>query len=177
MFKMFLGTHDHAQLAPRLNGVGLLHARVREGDLLHLLETLDVGLDHFAAGARAGTRDGVADLNDRSDERRHLHFVVVGADGVADVGLLLILLGQLHADDCVGQFGFVVGHLADVVQQAGAACDLGIQPQLGGHDAGQIGRLASVLQQVLAVGRTVFHLADQADQLGMQAVEIGRAHV
>ena len=96
---------------------------------------------------------------------------MVRSDRIADVGLLLVFLGELHADDCVRQFGFVVGHLADVVQQTGTACDLGVQPQFGGHDTGQIGRFAGVLQQVLPVGRTVLHLADQADQFGMQAVD------
>ncbi len=69
------------------------------------------------------------------------------------------------------QFGLVVGHLADVVQQTGAAGRLGVQPQLGGHDAGQVGRLAGVLQQVLAVGGAVLHLTDQTYQFGMQAVD------
>ena len=57
------------------------------------------------------------------------------------------------------------------MQQTGTACDLGVQPQFGGHDTGQIGRFAGMLQQVLPVGRTVLHLTDQADQFGMQAVD------
>ena len=96
---------------------------------------------------------------------------MVGADGVADLGLLLELLGEFHADDCVRQFRFVVGHLADVVEQAGAAGDLGVETQFRCHDACEVGRFTGVLQQVLAVGRTVFHLADHADQLGVQSVD------
>ena len=69
------------------------------------------------------------------------------------------------------QFGFVVGHLADVVQQTGAACDLGVEAQLGGHDACEVGRFAGVLQEVLSVGRTVLHLADQTDHLGVESVD------
>ena len=42
--------------------------------------------------------------------------VVVGTDGVADIGFLAVLLGQLHAQDGVRQLGILVGHLADVVQ-------------------------------------------------------------
>ena len=162
---------DHAQLAPGLNGVGLDHARIGEGDVLHLLQPLDVAFDHLAPGAGAGARNGVADLDDRGDQRGHLHLVVVGADGVADLGFLFEFLGELHADDCVRQFGLVIGHLADVVQQSRAAGRLGVEAQLSGHDARQVSRLACVLQQVLAVGGAVFHLADHADQLGVQAVD------
>ena len=128
-------------------------------------------LHHFAARSGTCARNGVADLNDRCDQRGHLHLVVVGADGVADFGFLLVFLGEFHAADCVRQFRFVVGHLADVVQQTCAARRLGIQTQLGGHDACEVRRFAGVLQQVLAVGRAVFHFADHADQFGMQAVD------
>ena len=92
---------------------------------------------------------------------------MVGSDGVADFGFFLEFLGELHADDCVRQFGLVVGHLADVVQQTCAAGDFGVEAQLRRHDAGQVGRLAGVLQQVLAVGGAVLHLAHHADQLGV----------
>ena len=95
----------------------------------------------------------------------------MGADGIAYFGFLLVFLGEFHADDCVRQFRFVVGYLADVVEQACAACRLGVQPQLGGHDTREIGRFTGVLQEVLAVGRTVFHFADHADQLGVQPVD------
>ena len=33
-----------------LNGVGLDHARIGEGDILHLLQPLDVAFDHLAPG-------------------------------------------------------------------------------------------------------------------------------
>ncbi len=69
------------------------------------------------------------------------------------------------------QFGLVVGHLADVVEQTRTAGGLGVEAQLRGHDAGQVGRLACVLQEVLAVGGAVLHLADHTDQLGVQAVD------
>ena len=47
---------------------------------------------------------------------------------------------------------------------------LGVQTELGGHDAAQVGYLARVLEQVLSVGRAVFHFADEPDQLGVQSV-------
>ena len=96
---------------------------------------------------------------------------MVRPDGVDHFRFFLEFLGQFHADDCVRQFRFVVGHLADIVQQAGATGHLGVQSQFRGHDAAQIGHFARVLQQVLSVRRTVFHLTDQADQFGMEPVD------
>ena len=44
-------------------------------------------------------------------------------------GLFLVFLGQLHAKEGVRQFGFLVGHLAYVVEQACAACLLGVETE------------------------------------------------
>ena len=90
---------------------------------------------------------------------------MVRADGVADLGLLLELLGEAHAQQGVRQVGLFLGHLADIVQEAGALGDLRVQAQFGGHDGADVRDFAGVLQQVLAVGGTVFHAADQADEL------------
>ena len=171
LVRKFVGTDDDTQLTTRLDGVGLHHTRVGEGDILHLLQALDVALDHLTTGTRAGTRNGVADLNDGGDERGHLQLVVVSTDGVAYLGLFLELLGELHTDECVRQLGLVVGHLTNIVQQTGTAGNLGIQTQLGSHNACQVGRLTGVLQQVLTIRRAVLHLTDEANQLGVQAVD------
>ena len=96
---------------------------------------------------------------------------MVGTDGVADFGLLLVLLGELHAQQGVGQVGILFRNLADIVQQAGPFGDSGIQTQFGGHDGADVGHLAGVLEKVLPVGRTVFHPADQADQLHAEPVD------
>ncbi len=171
LIRQFIGTDNDAELTTGLDGVGLHHTRVREGDILHLLQALDVALHHLTTSTRTGTRNSIADLDDGGDKRGHLHLVVVSTDGVANLGLLLILLGELHTDHGVRQLGLVIGHLADIVQQTGTAGMLGVQTQLGSHDTGQVGRLAGVLQQVLTIRRAVLHLTDQADQLGMQAVD------
>lgn len=47
----FVCTDDHAQFAAGLDRIGLYDAGVREGDVLHLLQALDVAFDHLAAGA------------------------------------------------------------------------------------------------------------------------------
>ena len=88
---------------------------------------------------------------------------MVGADGVAYLGFLLVFLGQLHAQECVGQFGLFVGYLADIVQEAGAACLFGVKAEFRSHDGAEIGGFAGVLQKILAVAGAVFHFSDQAD--------------
>ena len=96
---------------------------------------------------------------------------MVGTDGVTDVGLLLVLLGNLGAIECVRHLALLVGHLTDVVQQTGTLGLLRVQPQFGSHHSTEVSRLAGVLQQILAVRRAVFHLADNTNQFGMQAVD------
>ncbi len=71
----------------------------------------------------------------------------------------------------MGQLGLLVGHLAYVMEQTGATGFLGIESKLRGHDRTEIGGLAGMLQQVLSVARTVFHLADHAYEVGVQAVD------
>ena len=166
-----VGTDDHAELATCLDGVGLDHARITHRRGLEVVETLDVGLHDLASCARSCTRDGVADLDDGRQQRRHLHLVVVGGDGVDDVGLLLIFLGELGAIECVGQVGLLIGHLADIVEQSGTLGLLRVETQLGGHDGAQVGRLAGVLQQVLSIGGAILHLADDAHQFGMETMD------
>src|SRR4051794_34346748 len=50
---------DDADLAAGLDGEGLLHPLEARRDLLQLLQPLDVGLQHLAAGPPAGGRQGV----------------------------------------------------------------------------------------------------------------------
>ena len=45
------------------------------------------------------------------------------------------------------------------------------RPAFAGQDGADVGYLAGVLQQVLAIGGTVFHAADQANQFHAQAVD------
>ena len=166
-----VGTHDDAQLATGLDGVGLGDTGIAHGDVLEILQALDVSLRNLATCTGTCTADGIADQHDGGDERGHLHLFVVSTDSVADVRLLLVLLGQLGAIECVWQFGLLIGHLANVVEQTCALRLLGIQAQLTGHHGAEVGRLAGVLQQILAVAGAVFHLTHDADELGVQAVD------
>ena len=61
---------------------------------------------------------------------------MVRSDGIDDLGFFLILFGQFHTDHCMWQFGFVIGYLADIVQQACPLGGVNIGAQLGGLDTG-----------------------------------------
>ena len=96
---------------------------------------------------------------------------MVSADGIADVGFLLVLLSEFHTQLSVRHLGLIIGHLADIMQQTCTASLLGIQAQLTGHDGTQVGSLARVLQQVLTIAGAVLHLTNHADEFGVQAMD------
>ena len=76
---------------------------------------------------------------------------MVRHDGVDDVAVLLILLGEVGADLDMGALLLVVDRFADVVQQARALGEVDVQPQLRRHHAGELRDLDGVLVDVLAV--------------------------
>ena len=165
-----VGTNDDTQFSACLDSVCLDHARVAHSDVFQVLEALDVSLHNLTTSTRTCTADGVADLNDGGQQCGHLHFVVVSTDSVAYLGLLLVLLSQLGSIKSVWQFGLLVGHLADVMQQASTLCLLRVESQFTCHDGAEVGCFASVLQEVLSVTAAILHLAYDANQFGMQSV-------
>ena len=96
---------------------------------------------------------------------------MVGTDSIADIGFLLEFLGYLGAIEGVGKLTLLIGHLADIVEQSGTLCFLRIQSQFRCHDSTEIGRLTGMLQQVLTITGTVFHLSYDTNQFGVQAVD------
>ena len=76
---------------------------------------------------------------------------MVCADGVADIGLLLILLGQTHTVLGVCHLGLLIGHLTYIMKQTGTFCLLGVQTQFCSHYGTEVSGLTCVLQQVLSV--------------------------
>ena len=56
------------------------------------------------------------------------------------------------------------------MQQAGAFCNFGVEAEFCSQDCRDICHLTRVLQQVLAIGRTVFHTTHHLDQLGIETV-------
>jgi len=92
---------------------------------------------------------------------------VVRGDGLDDPVGLAVLLGQLDAELGVGALDVPVDGLADVMEQAGAQGDVGVEPDLAGHHGRQHGHFLGVLQDVLAVARPVLELAQELDELGV----------
>ena len=100
-----------------------------------------------------------------------LHVAVVRLDGVDDDGIFLVLLGQLHAELDVAALHLMVDGLAEVMQQACALGQRHIDAQLAGQQTGDVCNLNGVVQDVLAVGSTVFLTAQQFDELRVQIVD------
>ena len=69
------------------------------------------------------------------------------------------------------QLGLVIGYLTYIVQKTCSASCLYGKAQLRCHDTCQVSGLAGVLQEVLTIRRTIFHLTDKADKLGVQTMD------
>ena len=111
---------------------------ISPGDLLQLLQTLDIVLQILPPGAGTGRAYRVRRLDQAGHQGLALHVAVVGLDGVEDVVPLLVLLAELHAQHDVGALVLVVQGLADVVEQARPLGGVDIQAQLRGHEAGDV---------------------------------------
>ena len=61
--------------------------------------------------------------------------------------------------------------LADIMQQACAACQLNVHAKLASHQAGQPCHFQRMAQHILAIAGAILQAADQLDQIGMQAVD------
>lgn len=56
---------------------------------------------------------------------------MVASDGVEDCFVFFaVLCGEVHADFGVSAFGFVVHCFADVVEEAGSACEAAVESEL-----------------------------------------------
>ena len=166
--------HDHhADLAAGLHGVDLVDAVVAGGDLLEVSQALDVLLERLAAGARPGAGERVGGLDDDGLDGLRLDLVVVGLHRVRDGLGLAVPAGQVAADERVRALDLVRDGLADVVQQRGAARGLGLAPSSVGHHRRQVRALDRVREHVLAVARAVLQAAEDADQLGVEALDVG----
>src|SRR5574341_1036567 len=108
---------DAPDLAAGLHREDLADPRVAGGDLLQLLEPLDVGLQGLAPGAGAAAGDGVGRRGQHRLDGALLDLAVVGLDRVDHLGRLLQAPRQLRAELRVGALDLVRERLADVVQE------------------------------------------------------------
>ncbi len=102
-----------------------------------------------------------------------LDFLVVGGDGVHDLGREVVALRDLGADLGVRALDLVVDRLAHVVEQAAHLGRLHVEAQLGGDDGRQAARLDGVDEHVLAVAGAVLEAAQELDDLRGQGRNAG----
>src|SRR5690606_9822121 len=161
--------HDDADLAPGLDGEGVLDPGEASGDVLQALEPLDVALERLAPRSRTGRGDGIGRVDDDGVERLGPLEVVVVGDGVDDLARLAEAPAEVGADLGVRSLDLAVDRLADVVKQAGAPRHGLIDPQLGGDDAREVRHLHRVLEDVLAVARAELQAPEQLHQAWLEA--------
>ena len=109
------GFDDHAHFPARLDGIALVHALERSGDLFKLFEAFDVVGARLAARTGACARDRVRRLYEDGLDRLGLHVAVMRHDGVDDVGVFPVLFGDVRADLDMRAFLFMIDRFADVV--------------------------------------------------------------
>ena len=98
---------------------------------------------------------------------------MVRLDDVRDRVGFVVAPGQVGPDHRVRALDLVVDGLAQVVQQTGPLGQLGVRAQLRGHQSREVGDLERVDQHVLPVARAELQPAEQLDQFGSQAVDVG----
>ena len=167
--------HD-TNLATGLNRIGTGNSREALGDLFQLLQTLDIILNVLTAGAGTGSGDRVGSLYEAGYCGVRLHVVVVGFNRVDDGIGLVVLPGNVDTDGNMASFDFMVDGLADIMQETGTLGGDHIDTQLRCQETGDVGNFDRVVQNVLAIAGAVTHASQQANQFGMQTVDIGLEH-
>src|SRR5690606_1205313 len=164
---------DDPDLAAGLDGVRVLDPWEAGGDVLEPFEALDVALERLASGPWSGGRDRIGGVDDDGEEGLGAVQVVVVEDRVYDIGGLAEAPAQVGSDLGVGALDLAVYRLADVVQQSCTTRLALVHPQLRGDDAGEVGDLHRVLEDVLTVAGAELHAAWELDQAGLESHDVG----
>src|SRR5262245_3404141 len=109
------GIDDDADLPSGLHGIGPLDAFEGVADALQIVEPFGVALEDFAARPWARARERIGGVHQRRENRLRLHLLMVGRDGIHDLGILAILARDLASDDGVRALDLVGESLPDVV--------------------------------------------------------------
>jgi len=97
-------------------------------------------------------------------------------NGVNDGFAFFVFTRNIDSDLNMRTFDFMVERLADIMQQAGAAGKSRVDAELAGHDAGKIGNLQRMVENVLTVAGAVTQPSEQLDKLRMNAVDARLDH-
>ena len=97
---------------------------------------------------------------------------MVRRDRVDDDRGLAVTLDEVGADARVAALHLARDRLADVVEEAGALGHVGVEPDLARDQRREERRLDRVVEHVLVVGEPVPELAEQLDDLRVEAVDV-----
>ena len=145
---------NHPQFATGGDGERLLHPFEAVRNRLQLFHPLDVAFQRFSPGAGSAGTAGIS----RCDQHRvgviGDDFVMMPERGMDNFGRFVTSTQQVGADLGVSPLQFMIGGLADIVQQPTASGQVGIHPQHFGEQAADEGDFDAVSQHILAVGST-----------------------
>src|ERR1700682_6161191 len=159
---------DDPELPARLDGERLLDSLESIGDVLELLEPLDVGFQDLPAGAGPGGRERVRSVDEHGFQRTRLVVSVMALHAVDHGVALAEFLQDFAAELEMRPVHLAIDRLADVVEEAGALGDLDVAAELRRHVRGEPGDLLGVLEHVLTVGSPVLEPSEKLDQLRVE---------
>ena len=115
-----LGQDKNPQFASGLDGEGTLDSGIRVGQLLQILNALEIGGHIFGAGAGSRGADGVGGADQDSYRAGGGNVVMVGSHAVDDEPRTRRSASNISPPvDGVGSFDLVIDGLADIVEEAG----------------------------------------------------------
>jgi hypothetical protein len=143
------------------------------GDAFELFQPLDVALERFAPTPGPRCTDRVGRRHQGRIHAGGFDVTVVPEDSVEHFGAFVVALAEIVTDLRVAALQFVVQGFPNIVQQAAAAGQASVEPQLVGHVLAQEGDLDAVPQDVLPVTGAVGQAAEQFELLFVQPADIG----
>src|SRR5918993_2033002 len=156
---------DDADFAAGLECKGLRDPVERIGNPFELFEALHVGLEDVAPGAGSRRGHGISRLDDHGLKGGPVDIHMVSGDGHQDRFALAVLFQEVEAQFEMRALEVTVDRLSDVMQEGRAGCDLAIESELLGHDAGQERDFLRMVQHVLAVAGAELEASHQPQHL------------
>ena len=166
-----LRLHDDTQLTSCLNGIAAGHAWEGFRNIFELRESLDIVFQCLSAGTRTGSGDRIS----RSDQYRldtsRLCIPMMGSNGIDDLRRFMIFLSELHAEFYMRPLLFPIDSLAYIMKQPRSSGKLYIGSHFSRQNAGEIGGINAVLQDILPIAGTILQTAKRLDQFRIHTAD------